>query len=113
MHIIEAMNYEEAAARARILKTLSHPARLVILDALSRGDRCVRQLQPLLDVDQSVLSRHLACLKNAGIVTERREGARVFHHLACPCILDALGCAVGVMQSGAGGKKGKREGRGR
>ena len=48
-------------------------------------------------VDQSVLSRHLAQLRAVGVITERRDGARVIFHLACPCILDALRCASGVL----------------
>jgi DNA-binding transcriptional ArsR family regulator len=93
------MNHEEAKARARILKALAHPARLIIVEALSRGDRCVCELLPLLDLDPSVVSRHLASLKNAGIVTERRDGVRAIHHLECPCILNALECTLGVMKS--------------
>jgi DNA-binding transcriptional ArsR family regulator len=95
------MNADEALARARILKAMSHPVRLTIVDELSRGDRCVCELLPLVTVDQSVLSRHLAQLKHAGIVTERRDGTRVFHHLECPCILDALDCTLGVLKADA------------
>ena len=58
-------------------------------------------LLPLLALDQSVVSRHLAHLKNAGIVTERKAGARVIHHLECPCILKALECTLGVLRAEA------------
>lgn len=95
------MNSAEAKARARILKALGHPARVLILDALGRGDRCGSELLPLLGVDQSVVSRHLAHLRNAGIITERREGAKVMYHLACPCIMQALECTVGVLKAEA------------
>lgn len=77
---------------------MGHPARLLIVDELSRGDRCGRELLPLLGVDQSVVSRHLAHLRNAGIVTERKQGVRVLYHLACPCILRALDCTVEVLR---------------
>lgn len=92
------MKQEEARARAGILKAMGHPARLLIVDELSRGDRCGRELLPLLGVDQSVVSRHLAHLRNAGIVTERKQGVRVLYHLACPCILRALDCTVEVLR---------------
>jgi DNA-binding transcriptional ArsR family regulator len=95
------MNLHQATARATILKALANPVRLLVVDELSRGDRCVCDLLPLARVDQSVLSRHLAVLKNVGIVTERREGVKVIHHLECPCILQALDCTVGVMKSEA------------
>ncbi len=95
------MNTDEARARAKILKAMANPIRLLLVDELSRGDRCVGELLPLAKVDQSVLSRHLTVLKGVGIVVERREGVKVIHHLECPCILQALECTVGVMRSAA------------
>jgi ArsR family transcriptional regulator len=97
-HIFPLTNYEQAKARADILKALAHPIRVLLLDALSRGDRCVNELNELADVDQSTISRHLAQLKEAGIVTERKEGSKVIHHLACPCMLQAFDCSVEVLK---------------
>ena len=99
VHIFTLMNYEQAKARANILKALAHPIRVLLVDALSRGDRCVNELNELADVDQSTISRHLAQLKKAGIVTERKEGAKVIHHLACPCMLRAFDCSVEVLKT--------------
>jgi ArsR family transcriptional regulator len=93
------MNYEQAKARAEILKALAHPIRVLLLDALSKGDRCVNDLNELADVDQSTISRHLAQLKKAGIVSERKEGVKVMHHLACPCMLRAVDCTVEVLKT--------------
>ena len=93
------MNHEQAKARADILKALAHPLRVLLVDALSRGDRCVNELNELADVDQSTISRHLAQLKKAGIVTEQKTGAKVIHHLACPCMLKAFDCANSVISS--------------
>ncbi|MDD2237672.1 MAG: metalloregulator ArsR/SmtB family transcription factor [Kiritimatiellae bacterium] len=92
------MNYEQAKARADILKALAHPMRILLLDALSRGDRCVNELNELAEVDQSTISRHLSHLKRVGIVTEHKEGTKVIHHLACPCMLKAFDCSVEVMK---------------
>ena len=99
------MNQEEANARAHILKALASPARLIIVDELRRGDRCGLELQPLLGLDQSVLSRHLAQLQNAGIITSRKVGVKVIHHLECRCILQALDCTMGVLKSQAQRRK--------
>ena len=98
------MKHDDAMARAKILKALANPTRLLMVDALSRGDRCVNELQPLAKVNQSAISRHLAQLKHAGIVTERRAGNRIIHHLECPCILQALECTVGVLHKEAARK---------
>jgi ArsR family transcriptional regulator len=93
------MNYQQAKVRADILKALAHPVRILIVNALSGGDRCVCELAPLVDIDQSGLSRHLAILKRVGVVTERRDGNKVIHHLQTPCILRAFECAVEVLRS--------------
>ena len=93
------MNSLQAKARAAILKALAHPTRVLMLDALSRGDRCVNDLRNLAAVSQPTITHHLERLKKAGLVTERRAGKRVIHHLACPCILEALECTLGVLQS--------------
>lgn len=93
------MNAIQAKARADILKALAHPTRVLMLDALSRGDRCVNELRVLAAVSQPTITHHLAKLKKAGIVSERRAGPRVIHHLACPCMLQALDCTCGVLKS--------------
>jgi len=93
------MNYQQAKVRAEILKALAHPVRVLIVETLSKGDQCVCELNKLADIDQSNISRHLAVLKKAEIVTDLRDGMKVFYHLCCPCILNALQCAVGVMKT--------------
>lgn len=93
------MNATQAKARADVLKALAHPTRVLILDALSRGDQCVTDLRRLATTSLPTVSRHLEKLKKAGIVTERRAGPRIIHHLACPCMLQALECTCGVLQS--------------
>jgi DNA-binding transcriptional ArsR family regulator len=93
------MNPIQAKARAAILKAIAHPTRVLMLDALSRGDRCVNDLRILASVSQPTISHHLEKLKKVGIVTERRAGKRIIHRLACPCMLQALDCTCGVLKS--------------
>ena len=88
---------DQAKAKADILKALANPIRLIVVDALRRGDLCVSDLNKLVGVRQPTLSRHLIQLKKVGIVTERRDGPRVMHHLETPCILKAVDCASRVM----------------
>ena len=95
------MKAEEFKARARIMKALASPVRLMILDELSRGERCVCELQPLFPINKSTLSRHVAALKNVGIVRERREGVRCFLTLETPCIMNVFECTMGVIQAEA------------
>ncbi len=101
MHKLTAMNYQQAKVRADILKALAHPVRILIVSALTDGDQCVCELNTLAEIDQSGLSRHLANLRKAGIVSDRREGMKVFYHLETPCILKAFECAVDVVRADA------------
>ncbi len=93
------MNYAQAGLRAGIMKSLAHPVRILIVDALSGGERCVCELNRLADIDQSNISRHLSILKRAGIVADRRDGMKVFYKLQTPCILRAFECAVEVAKA--------------
>jgi DNA-binding transcriptional ArsR family regulator len=93
------MNAIQAKARAELLKALAHPTRVLILDALGHGDRCLNDLRHLSSTTLPTLSRHLSQLKKVGIVTERRAGKRVIHHLASPCMLQALSCTVEALKS--------------
>ena len=100
-HILHFMTYLQAEMRAGILRALAHPVRILIVHALAKSDRCVCELNTLADIDQSNISRHLAMLKRAGVVSDRREGMKVFYHLETPCILRAFDCAVEVVQADA------------
>jgi DNA-binding transcriptional ArsR family regulator len=91
------MTIEQAKIKSDILKALAHPVRIILVDALKQQDMCVCDLNALVSVDQSCVSRHLAQLKRAGIVSERREGMRVIHHLETPCMLNAIVCAENVL----------------
>ena len=95
------MKYEQARVRSDVLKALAHPVRILIVDALVDKDRCVCELNKLADIDQSNISRHLTILKRAGIVSDRREGMKVFYHLQTPCILKAFECTVDVVRADA------------
>ncbi|MFZ2658523.1 MAG: metalloregulator ArsR/SmtB family transcription factor [Victivallales bacterium] len=90
------MNYDEAEIKAGIIKAMANPIRLMIIDELGRGDKCVCELLPMFKLDQSTLSRHLSQLKKNGIITEKKEGVKVIHHLATPCILKVFECIMNV-----------------
>ena len=80
----------EITPLALIGKALSHPLRERMLWLLADGERCGCEFAPQLGVDPSVVSRYLAVLERAGLVTSRREGVRVMWQLADPQLLDVL-----------------------
>ena len=67
---------------ARQFHALSDETRLEIVRLLSHRERCVCELQDVLDAAQSRLSFHLKTLKDAGLVTHRREGRWVYYALS-------------------------------
>ncbi len=66
---------------AHIFKALSDETRLRILALLSSGELCVCDLMAALELPQSTVSRHLAYLRNAGLVDDERRGVWMFYRL--------------------------------
>jgi DNA-binding transcriptional ArsR family regulator len=88
-------------ARARIIKALAHPARLLIVDELRAKPRCVCELRAELELDMSTVSKHLSILKNAGVVQDEKRGVQVYYRLRCPCVVDFFECAEKVLATTA------------
>ena len=99
------MNAKQKArydARAKIIKALAHPTRLFIVDELSKQDeRCVCELTEMIGADMSTVSRHLALLKNAGIIEDERRGSMVFYRLRMGCVLKFFDCIESVIENNA------------
>lgn len=76
--------------RADTFKALGHPARLFMAQTLAHGERCVCELQEMVDLDVSTVSKHLSVLRNAGLVVDRREGTKVFYRLCCADVRSLL-----------------------
>ena len=84
------------------LKALSDPLRLKILDRLRGGEHCVCELTDALSQSQSLLSFHLKTLKDAGFVSDRRDG-RWMHYALNPEAMrdvEALLRSLGRRRSG-------------
>ncbi len=73
---------------------LSHPIRIAILRMLSAHDElCSCEIEPCFELDPSGVSRHLAALRDAGLIVSRRDGVRVLHRLASPAVVELLAAA--------------------
>jgi len=88
-------------AQARIMKAMSHPTRLFMVEVLSRGQRCVRELTEMVGSDISTISKHLSVLKSAGIVADEKRGTQVFYSLRIPCVLKFFSCVESVLKANA------------
>ncbi len=78
---IEEMR-QHACDVAAFLKTLANEQRLLILCALLEGEQNVGQLNERVDLSASALSQHLAWLREAALVSTRRQGQTIFYRLA-------------------------------
>lgn len=65
--------------KAEFLKALAHPARLEVLERLKKSEASVGAMVAELGIEQSALSKHLAVLRQAGIVSSRQEGVTVHY----------------------------------
>lgn len=84
-------------ARAKIAKAMAHPSRLMILEALDRREVCVCDLTDLVGADQSTVSKHLAVLKQAGLVDDRKDGVMVYYKLRVCCLQGFWDCIETVL----------------
>lgn len=83
---------ELLAQFARIGKAVSSPARLEILDLLSQGEKPVDTLARQARLSVTNTSNHLKELRNAALVTSRKEGSHVYYRLADEVVHDFLRC---------------------
>lgn len=66
-----------------LFRAISDPTRQKILLLLEEKERCVGELVSEFSLSQPTVSRHLNVLKQAGLVTDRREGQQVYYSLDC------------------------------
>ncbi len=91
MKKIDPEKLEENAEKVSILlKSMSHPSRLMVLCHLVNGEYPVRKLNQAIPLGQSALSQHLASLRDAGLVETRREGQVVYYRLNSKPVSDLL-----------------------
>jgi DNA-binding transcriptional ArsR family regulator len=98
------MNEKQKAiyeARARVIKALAHPARLLIVDELAKRPLCVCDIRNLVGSDLSTVSKHLTVLRNAGIVEDEKRRSQVFYSLRCLCVTAFFTCAETVLKNTA------------
>lgn len=67
-----------------------HPARLSILEILRDGEQCVCHIETVLGCRQAYISQHLMVLREAGLVEDRRDGARIFYRVSKPEVFELV-----------------------
>ncbi|HED23544.1 MAG TPA: ArsR family transcriptional regulator [Firmicutes bacterium] len=84
--------------QAEICKAIAHPTRIHILQLLRDGERCVCEIFPAMEMEQPNVSRHLAILKKAGIISSRKEGLKVIYRVNDKRIFELLDLITAILK---------------
>jgi len=85
--------------KAEFFKTLSHPARIRVLEVLREGERPVSELIPAVGIEASHLSQQLGIMRRANLVQARKEGTTVIYSVGNPMIFELLEVAKRIITS--------------
>ena len=76
--------------KADILKALAQPTRLKILELLRNGERCICEIVPAINGEQSNISRHISLMQKSHLVTTRKDGVKVIVKVSDPKVFEIL-----------------------
>ena len=76
--------------KAEILKALAQPTRLKILELLRNGEKCICEIVPAINGEQSNISRHISLMQKSHLVTTRKDGVKVMVKVKDPKIFEIL-----------------------
>ncbi len=93
------ISFNEAEIRAKIMKSMAHPVRLMIIEYLKKKEHSFSEVFDLFQLDKSTVSKHLLVLKEAGIVSSKKDGADMIYKLDVPCVTDFFTCVTAVIES--------------
>ena len=85
-----------AGDAADLMRSLSHPQRLLVLCALGGEEKSVAELREELGVEQVPMSQQLMRLRADGLVEARREGTSVYYRIARPDVLRIIEALQGI-----------------
>lgn len=93
------ITFDEAEIRAKVVKAMAHPVRLMVIEFLRKREHSFSEIFDLFKLDKSTVSKHLLVLKEAGIISSRKEGTDMIYKLEVPCIIDFFSCVTAVIKS--------------
>jgi ArsR family transcriptional regulator len=97
MNAFSLTDFEASAGKAAdLLRTLGNEKRLMILCQLGQGERQAGALQAPLGLSQSAISQHLAVLREAGIVSTRRDGQAIWYRIADPAAVQVISTLASI-----------------
>jgi ArsR family transcriptional regulator len=85
--------------KAEILKALAQPTRLKILELLRNGEKCICEICPAINGEQSNISRHISLMQKNHLVTTHKEGVRVMVKVSDPEIFEILNKVSDILKN--------------
>ena len=76
--------------KAEVLKALAQPTRLKILEMIRNGERCICEIVPAINGEQSNISRHISVMQKSHLITTRKDGVKVMVKVRDPRIFEIL-----------------------
>jgi ArsR family transcriptional regulator len=90
IYMEEFMEERILELKAEILKALAQPTRLKILELLRNGERCICEIVPAINGEQSNISRHISLMQKSHLVTTRKDGVKVMVKVSDPKVFEIL-----------------------
>ena len=76
--------------KAEVLKALAQPTRLKILECLREGEKCICEIVPAINGEQSNISRHISLMQKTNLVTTRKDGVKVMVRVKDPKVFEII-----------------------
>jgi DNA-binding transcriptional ArsR family regulator len=86
------MDEKVAEHAAEILKAVGHPVRLKIVEVLEKCEKCVGDIVKAINSKQSITSQQLNMMKDKGVLSCRRDGAKVYYRIENKSVIKLLHC---------------------
>jgi ArsR family transcriptional regulator len=93
------ITFDDAEIRAKVVKAMAHPVRLMVIEFLKKREHSFSEIFDLFKLDKSTVSKHLLVLKEAGIISSKKEGTNMIYKLEVPCVIDFFSCVTAVIES--------------
>jgi DNA-binding transcriptional ArsR family regulator len=93
------MEEQVVELKAAILKAMAQPTRLKILESLRNGEKCICEIVPTINAEQSNISRHISMMQKSHLVTTRKEGVRVMVNVKDPQVFDILDKVSAILKN--------------
>ena len=91
------MDKEFYKLKSTVIKALANPIRLMIIDTLRDGEKCVCEIVELVKEEQSNISKSLGILKSNGLIKDRKVGLNVYYSLNLCCINEFFSCLDNII----------------